>query len=350
MSDVFLVERLLGERRTNVNQRQFAVRWQGYGPKADSWELENDIEPSLVGQFDQEPLKASWGASKIYVVAGVIERNFRRAQLKVHWWGFPSSWDSWVDETNIRAHSHADHLERVLIAVTSAKSTFDFQDACRTDAAAGTAPDEIDSFDETGRVFGGWARASRQPASAHLSSTSDVRRPMPYDALAVKAGCGSGDGAGASSRRGDADGEEVSEGNGEEGGCGWGTEEGEEGEAIDVTGDEDAENDEDVNDVTASQLEKALEGAARAFHMPARRAFHAQARAAMMQDLFCLQAELKTEEDKVLERQKLFDRAQREADELRHQLDDARRSAACMRARKKRKRQELREAEVLADV
>ena len=48
--DEFEVDRILAER-TVGNQRQYLVRWLGYGPESDSWEPARNISPGLVRSF-----------------------------------------------------------------------------------------------------------------------------------------------------------------------------------------------------------------------------------------------------------------------------------------------------------
>ena len=48
--DEFEVDHILAHR-TQGKQRQYLVRWLGYGPEHDSWEPERNISPALLRTF-----------------------------------------------------------------------------------------------------------------------------------------------------------------------------------------------------------------------------------------------------------------------------------------------------------
>ena len=107
----YIVDRLLASKMSASGSRKFVVRWQNMGPAHDSWEPEKNIEDTLIRDFDQAPLKATWSSRKTpaqgdpcYLVDAILETRVHNAkpQSRLRWHGFPSSWEkAWIDDEKI---------------------------------------------------------------------------------------------------------------------------------------------------------------------------------------------------------------------------------------------------------
>lgn len=79
LGSTFVVDRLLAcsmLMKGGLAERKFVVRWKDYDDKWDTWESEDDIEPSLVAEFDLSPnLKCPWRGNEYYLVERVLERR-----------------------------------------------------------------------------------------------------------------------------------------------------------------------------------------------------------------------------------------------------------------------------------
>lgn len=95
------VERLVA-CRTSGQKRRFAVRWKGLGQAGDSWEVEEDISPVLIGAFEATPLFKAPYHGALFLVDEILSRRVHegRKQSKVRWSGY--DWDaSWIDDDKL---------------------------------------------------------------------------------------------------------------------------------------------------------------------------------------------------------------------------------------------------------
>ena len=98
---IAIVKRIVASATTSTG-RKFACDW-GYGERAISWVEEEDIDPSLVVEFDTTQLyRAPWSRGHsngaLYLIEKVLERCTQAGRAKVRWLGFAAKWDSWIDE------------------------------------------------------------------------------------------------------------------------------------------------------------------------------------------------------------------------------------------------------------
>ena len=97
---VWRVERLLA-RRTRKDCVQWCVRWAGYGCEEDTWEDEENVDDTLIDEFNlSRHIKAPWRVGTLYLVERIVEtrQTISRSgqvtpQSKVHWLGFSDKWD-----------------------------------------------------------------------------------------------------------------------------------------------------------------------------------------------------------------------------------------------------------------
>ncbi|XP_029173371.1 chromobox protein homolog 1-like [Nylanderia fulva] len=152
--DEYEVEKLINIR-TNKGNRQFLVRWKGYGESADTWENEKDLNCSqLIEKFLKEhetkvsktgspktdKSKKSKGSSKKtendeqnnkddreglkeFEVERIIEVRFKKSGTKeflIRWKGFSPADDTWEPEKNLNCPELIDKfMQKVEKAKTS---------------------------------------------------------------------------------------------------------------------------------------------------------------------------------------------------------------------------------------
>ena len=83
-------------------QVQYLVRWQGYGPKDDTWEPSSNIDQSLVNLFEHsDTVRAQWRGDVFLVEAVKAHRSANGTpQSQVTWVGWPSML-SWIDDAKM---------------------------------------------------------------------------------------------------------------------------------------------------------------------------------------------------------------------------------------------------------
>ena len=83
-------------------QVQYLVRWQGYGPKDDTWEPSSNIDQSLVNLFEHsDTVRAQWRGDVFLVEAVKAHRSANGTpQSQVTWVGWPNML-SWIDDAKM---------------------------------------------------------------------------------------------------------------------------------------------------------------------------------------------------------------------------------------------------------
>ena len=95
------VERLVA-CRTSFGKQRFAVRWKELGQSGDSWELEEDISPVLIAEFEATPLYKAPYHGALFLVETILERRVHdgRKQSRIKWFGY--DWDpTWIDDDKL---------------------------------------------------------------------------------------------------------------------------------------------------------------------------------------------------------------------------------------------------------
>ena len=83
-------------------QVQYLVRWQGYGPKDDTWEPSSNIDQSLVNLFEHsDTVRAQWRGDVFLVEDVKAHRSANGTpQSQVTWVGWPNML-SWIDDAKM---------------------------------------------------------------------------------------------------------------------------------------------------------------------------------------------------------------------------------------------------------
>lgn len=92
----FEIESILDHRQNGQSDREFKIRWKGYGPSDDTWEPEENLNDHDILKYMNE--------NGIYEVESIVDHRQNgqsEREYKVRWRGYGPSDDTWEPETDL---------------------------------------------------------------------------------------------------------------------------------------------------------------------------------------------------------------------------------------------------------
>jgi len=67
--DQYVVEKILAKRRNRKGKWEYLLKWAGFGDDDNTWELQNDIHPDLIAEFERKQTETD-ASNPVYSALG----------------------------------------------------------------------------------------------------------------------------------------------------------------------------------------------------------------------------------------------------------------------------------------